>query len=434
MPEPTDPNPHEPILLTVPPVWKFAFSVYFKATGSPPEESALLPIVTQWVDRHASGPLRTALHDTLARGVVALQMGTRDFLPEPLSELIEAYQPGELEERRFRDASHVIAVWAPDLPGHDFLGLWAAVAAARALAAASGGVIYDGEVGRLLSERTYLDPLPSDGRVAVADFSMIPSSLDQLGRGWVTTSGLRRFQIPELEVRNIPPNLIDDLWMVVNAVGQRLLEAISTKNTGGAEGEAQVELGPELRVSLADVARSVGELPSETPEGARGWTTVRLEETDEGYLRIVRPQATQVSHGEWLHSVLSDLTGSQDTLRFVEGGTAEMETAHRRALAELPRVKERFRVGLPVGCVLYVKHGFPHGDGEREYMWLAVNTWEGTQVRCQLVNTPAHRMDLRAGQQFDLDEAELYDWYLTWPDGRTEGGYTTQVVEGPDRE
>jgi uncharacterized protein YegJ (DUF2314 family) len=427
-----------PLVLELPLLWQFSYTVYFYSRGNkPPEVAALLGVVEQWLDRHSEPPFRDAVKKVICEGLVSLRIEEREALPEPEADILRAYHPGELEERRFLEATHGIVVNAPDLRGHSFVGFWAAIAAARALAAASGGAIFDPVVGRLLPERTYLLPLPAEGAVAVGDHLMIPSSLDEKGRGWITTAGLRRFDLPELELRDAPPNLIDHLWVVVNAVAQLLLEAISGKVGLEQVSQPTLALGPELRVDVAAIARSQGAVLEEPPAGARGWTTVRLEQTRggtaHGFLRIVRPHGTHAGHGEWLHSLLTDLAGTQDTLRMVGTGSEAMEIAHRRALAELSGIKARFLAGLPVGCVLYVKHGFPHGKNSHEYMWLAVNTWNGNKVRCQLVNTPTSRQDLRAGQEFELAEAELFDWYLTWPDGRTEGGYTTQVAEADGR-
>jgi uncharacterized protein YegJ (DUF2314 family) len=64
---------------------------------------------------------------------------------------------------------------------------------------------------------------------------------------------------------------------------------------------------------------------------------------------------------------------------------------------------------------------------------VAVNTWTGDRLKGQLANEPDVRRDLRAGQTVWLAEQEIYDWMIQLPDGRTEGGYTTAVVEQEGR-
>ena len=58
--------------------------------------------------------------------------------------------PGEAEERRFREATHLAVIWALNPPMlQPAIGLWSAVAAARAVAAFVEGVILDPEIPRL---------------------------------------------------------------------------------------------------------------------------------------------------------------------------------------------------------------------------------------------------------------------------------------------
>jgi uncharacterized protein YegJ (DUF2314 family) len=61
-------------------------------------------------------------------------------------------------------------------------------------------------------------------------------------------------------------------------------------------------------------------------------------------------------------------------------------------------------------------------------MWLAVNTWTGSRIQAQLANDPQYRLDLRAGQALELDESQVYDWMISFSDGRMEGGYTVEVL------
>jgi uncharacterized protein YegJ (DUF2314 family) len=66
-------------------------------------------------------------------------------------------------------------------------------------------------------------------------------------------------------------------------------------------------------------------------------------------------------------------------------------------------------------------------------MWVAVSTWTGNRFKGQLANHPDVRRDLRAGQTVEIAEPDVYDWMIQLPDGRTEAGYTTDVVEQEGR-
>ncbi|HEU4754618.1 MAG TPA: DUF2314 domain-containing protein, partial [Armatimonadota bacterium] len=296
---------------------------------------------------------------------------------------------------------------------------------------AAKGVILDPDIPRLLSMQTHTERLPADGRLRISEQIILPTSVGERGLAWMTSKGLGRFGLPELEIRDAPPNLDRTIWPVLNGVAYRLLsEAAQARASDEKAGELQV--GPEIRVTLEDIARAEGEPPARPPDGVRGWTDIRLEyhpsRQQDSFLRLVPPRGFRGGQGEWLHGLLGDLFGTEDTLTHIPAGDEAMEIAHRRALDELPHVRQRFGAGLPVGCTLYVKQAFPVQGGSPEYMWLAVNTWGGSRIRAQLANDPQYRLDLRAGQTLELDEADVYDWMISWKDGRLEGGYTTEVL------
>ena len=117
-------------------------------------------------------------------------------------------------------------------------------------------------------------------------------------------------------------------------------------------------------------------------------------------------------------------------MRGVATENAAMEAAHRRAVQELPTVKQRFLAGLKPGEGLFVKHGFPTNAGGHEFMWIAVVKWTDSTVVGQLANTPQHRNDLVMGQTVQITEAEVFDWMFVLPGGRREGGYTSDVALG----
>lgn len=102
-----------------------------------------------------------------------------------------------------------------------------------------------------------------------------------------------------------------------------------------------------------------------------------------------------------------------------------LERAHREAVAGLPGVRERYVRGLPPGTALFVKRGFPAADGSTEYMWATVTGWEGDQILAVLANAPARDVGVRLGDTVLCPVREVYDWLITHPDGRREGGFTT---------
>lgn len=425
-----------PIRLPLPETLCVAYAVYFRSQrAEPPTPEQLLPVVQAWLERHAEDPLRQALREFISRGLLQMQVGGRDLLPPPPPELLRAWRPGELEERRYAEATHMVAIFAEDLPGPPRFGFWAALAAARALAEASGGVILDPDFPRLLKVDSYGEGLPANGRVQITDHILVPQSVDQRGLMWMTTKGVSKFGLPELEIRDAPPHLSEALGSLINGTAQHLIRQLWRLYAEREEPPKELPVGPEIRLGLEDVAAAYGgEEFTGPPEGTRGWAMLRLEfhpgrGKSDDFLRLVAPHGVREKHGVWLNGVLADLLGAgESTLRNVKTDSEAMEIAHRRAVEELPQVKQRFLAGLQPGETLIVKHGFPTQGEQNEYMWLAVNTWRGDRLQTQLMNNPQIRMDLRPGQAVEIREAEVFDWAIMRPDGEMEGGYTNRVV------
>jgi len=429
------PRPTDPVRVPLPPTVDLAAIVYAECPEALlPGPDDLRELTRAWLETHAEDPLRSVLTEFLERGLVSFDIQRRGVCPEPPVSLLEYTSTGDAEKRRFRRATYVILIRTSDLLLPPRAGLWGVVGASRAIAGALDGVSLDFEFPRLFPIDTHDEPLPADGRVAVVEHIVVPSSVDRRGLAWITTKGMSRFGLPELEVRDVPPNRVRALTDIVNGVAQHLVEASMAASVDAAAERRELVLAPEIRLRLEEIYAAYGsEEPPEPEEGARGWTLFRLEyrpsRRHDSFLRLVPPGPARREQGVWLNSLISDLWGSEDTLRHVPADSESMEAAHLRAIAELPEVKQRFQAGLPPGSTLIVKHGFPLEDDYHEYMWIAVSTWSGDRIRGHLANSPQARLDLREGQVIDLRDEDVFDWALHHRDGSSEGGYTNRVVE-----
>jgi uncharacterized protein YegJ (DUF2314 family) len=422
------------------------YVVYFRADADEPRptEDELSRIALRWIGDHTEDPLRSTLEAFLQQGLLSLLVHDRDSIPEPPDELLRAYNPGETEERRFRNATHAILVGSPDLLVPPRIGLWAVLAASRALAAfLPGGALVDPLFPRLLPLEGVNADLPPDGHVRLVDHILIPYSLDaDTGLAWITTKGMDRFGLPELEIRDVPPNLVNGLMPVMNGLAQRLANAameMVMENGDDEEPPDYFSHRAQFWFGLGDVRRAYA-THSDEPDGAderldnEGTSLVRLEVTrgrgsEEVFVRLVPPHGVRYDPGVWLNSLLTDLFGSDPQIAAVETGDAAMENAHNEAVAELPLVRARFRAGFRSGEVLHVKHGFPTDGTGHEYMWIVVTGWEEDgRIHGHLANDPQYRRDLRAGQAVEIGEDEVYDWLIVHTDGRTEGAFTNRAL------
>jgi len=427
------------------------YVVYFRlpAKATLPTVAEIRRMGLDWLDSHCEGPLLPVLRDVLDQNYIGVEIGEREQTPDPPDQLIRAYNPGETEERRYREATHVAFVGGTDLLLPPRPGFWATLALSRALAQAlPGGVIVDPEFPRLLPLSQYDTPIPGDARLYLIDHILVPYSFDEkTGLLWITTKGMNRFGLPDLELCDVPPNLAQPLLPVMNGLAQRIARAamrFAEENTENLDDEAPtiLPLKAEFTFTLEDVRRAYdrGDSEDEEPD-AYGETRIRLEmrETTDAndmnpLIRVIPPADNESETGVWLNSVLDDLFGSNPNLEMVEKGDAAMEEAHQRAVAELPLVKTRFQVGFRSGEVLHVKHGFPTPDDGHEYMWIAVTRWEEGRLIGRLANDPQYRDDLRAGQTVEVNETEIYDWLIIHTDGYMEGAYTNRVLQNSEDE
>lgn len=428
-----------PISLALPEMVQITFLVYLSADGPPPKAEDLPALVAGWIRQHAAEPFDEMLCDWVERGLVTLQVWETSQVPAPPLDLMSHFGATEDETDRFERSTHCITIISPDMLLPPRCGLWGGLAAARALANAFDGVVVDTAFPRFLPVKSYQDDLAAKGRIAIARHICVPFSVDHRGKGWMTTTGMQKFGLPNLEVHDVPPDLSSGLLPVVNAIAQNLTDRVLRLAVEEGAPPRKLSVEPELRVTVDQIARAFGEEASEPEEGVRGWTSIGLSfnrpsRGQERMLQVIPPHGFPGDQGVWLHSMLSDLSHGAYEVRGIAKDSAAMEQAHARALAELPAIKKRFQQGLEPGQLLHVKHGFPTRSGGHEYMWVAVNTWVGDRVRGQLANDPIDRVDLRAGQAVELSDAEIFDWLFTDSDGEHEGGYTNSPLndEGVD--
>jgi uncharacterized protein YegJ (DUF2314 family) len=411
------------------------FGVYFRPSGgAPPHPDTIKLIVLEWLERHAVDPLRPQLRAELESGELRIDVGEKNMIPSPPLAQLSVLGAGPEEAQRYGDASHMAVFSVRDTIRPPRLGLWLSLAAARALAEHACGVILDPEIPRLMPLSQHTEPLPADGRIRMAEHITLFFSVDRRGLAWMTCKGMAKFGLCELEIVNVPPDLTSTLMPVMNTLAHRLwMEAVA--GSGVEPTAREVTLGAEFELGLTDLARAYDTEPEETLHGIPGRARVRLEHRGRRrgwvseFVRVSPPHDFRGEAGVWLNQLVHDLLGAQPTFRVVSTDSEAMQAAHRQAVAELPKVKSRFQAGLRPGEHLHVKHGFPLGDGEHEYMWVGVSTWKGETLRGQLVNVPRYRADLRAGQSVEVDEREIFDWVLLRHDGEMEGGYTDQVVQ-----
>jgi hypothetical protein len=401
------------------------FVVFFAPGKNDPKFDQLKARIVPFFDSLLGEPM-SSLAREFAQSRLHLQLVKRSDLPPVPVGLLRHVGLGEVEERKLEASSLALLIEAEEGNRPPRAGLWTALAAAQACAQILRGTVFDPAASRVIRVAPSPSELTADGSIAIARHIVVPFSIGERGLGWMTTSGMAKFGLIDLEVRDVPPNL-QGLAYLVNALAQHLLDLLDGSRLDGDQ--EVLDLPSSLRIGPQDLARASGgkDAASEVEVGLE--LTSPSAPNQPPFLRLVRPDGVRASHGAWLFDTLEQFIGSQPSVMDADTSGDAMQAAHRRAVAELPRIKNRFVRGLRPGETLYVKHGFPAGRRGKEYMWVVVNRWTGTDLHGQLVNN-ARDSKLRAGHEVDLTETDVFDWVLELPHGEHEGGYTTDVLLG----
>jgi uncharacterized protein YegJ (DUF2314 family) len=419
-------------LLSIVPV---LYTVFFIAERGMPSLEDLLGADPMWTRAHVPEPLRPAIADFRKRGLVLGEVVPKKELPELPLQLLESIGTPELEERMLGAATHAVLLRALDVNAAPRTGLWSVLAAACDVADRLHGVVFDPEGLRVITLDKASKFFQRNGAIAIRDHVIVPFSVDERGVGWMTTRGMTKFGLPELEVKDIPPDLLQLSYLVITT-GQFLVEHAfnAVRATPPA---SSLEVPPAIRLDDELFAHADGGEWEQGASGVRRSTLVSLRfpavPADSGtpFAQIVQPPGVSSDMGVWLYATLVELLGPrQEPVFHVATDGEAMLAAHARAVAELPGVKGRFLAGLRPGQILYVKHGFPTPHGSKEYMWLVAERWKGSQVVGTLVNEPEDVPELQLGQEVEIEEAAIFDWMIQLSAERREGGYTLEITQG----
>lgn len=415
----------EGLILPVPEVLS---AVYLVPTTLPSREARERTKVA--LATRVPGPVGTAARKMLEVGAVKVANQPSSVVP-PLpawlqrhlgvqSALVEAVNQAE----RFAIFS---AAWPPGWPPvHESV----ARACAGALAADIDAPLVDTFVPKVITSRYALATLPdADSQLRLADWILVLQSPEGLGL-WMTTKGLGRFGLPELQVRNVPPQLAAAWTSVLTGLASRLLDQWLDALRGRQE-SAFAEFAAEFEVSEADVADAYRVSPKDG-----GSAVVRLTfdpssaDSADSFLTVQPPDKYSASAGEYLTEICTALFGdSPQDVRYLPSGSS-MDQAIRATRESLPQARERFLMGkLPAGARLMVKHKIAIADGS-EYPWAFVSSWKHPgKVLAHSASDAVRDPHTRAGRPAVIDADSIIDWAI-WVDGQgiIEGGLTNTVA------
>jgi hypothetical protein len=429
----------EDLILPVPDGLSAAYLVPAPPTGPDPEPRSgadLKERLGALLAARLAGPAGAAAEMMLAAGAVTAEALPSSSMP-PLPAWLQNHLgvPAELI-RSVEQASELVLIQAAAEPGWPPMHEWAGRACAAVLAEQTGVPLVDAFTPKVMAADAALRTLPAGhepGGFRLAEWMLVFSSPASAGL-WLTTSGLGRFGLPELQVRNVPPQM-GKAWMTtLTGVASCLLGAWQTALRDRADG-AFARFPALLEVSQDDVARAYGTAAKTGPKTGQS-AAVRLSydpSPEEGvgtFLSVRPPDDYPASAGEFLAGVCAALFGpAEQEVRYL-APSQEMEQAMRSARETLPAARTRFLAGdLPSHGQLMVKHKIS-APGQVEYPWAYVTSW--TDPDKVLGNSAADATldpGIRAGRPIVVDAGAVIDWAI-WIDGQgiVEGGRTNVIA------
>jgi hypothetical protein len=321
------------------------------------------------------------------------------------------------------------AEWPPGWPPvHEAV----ARACSAALAADLGVPLIDAFVPVLLAPEAAIAALPdATSKLRLSDWVLVLRSAEATGL-WVTTKGMGRFGLPELQTFNVPPQLGGSWSTLLLGVCARLLDAWLDA-LRERDSAPFVAIPSVFEVDEADVAEAHG-----IGRQHGGRVRVRLTfdpapaDATESFLTLQPPDDFGASAGEYFAWACAEVFGdSVQEVRYM-ARTDAMERAIKDARSTLPAVRSRFLAGdLPLSARLMVKHALKTAMGT-EYPWAYVNTW--TDPATVLGNSAGNAVrdaKVRTGRPIVIDADSIIDWAI-WIDGQgiAEGGKTNIIANG----
>ena len=414
------------ILLEVPETVQALYIV--PAVDPPPDPASYLRGVS--ADRW-EGTLRDMLAKLLAAPMVPIEVReVGDVMPLPL-DLLGAMGASDAQLRRVADATHYVVVVLRSQSGWPPVHEWMTRALAVVVAEQLDSDVVDVLNYQVLDVETATRTLPnSRDWIRLADWVWVDHSADSTGY-WCTTTGLRRFGLPELQTFATPPHVVEAWGRTMTGIAHRVLGAWSERLADDRHA-AFIELPALYEVTRDDVAVAYGRPPTQ----AAGSATVRLaldpgaNPEQHAFLTIHPPLSWPGSAGEHISSICAALYGARP------GGVRHappsdvMDRAIATARAGLDTIRDRFESGaLDIREKLLVKYALRAETGI-EYMWAYVTSWrDRDRVLATSAADALYHPTVRAGRPVVVPADTIIDWAVEHDElGIIEGGWTQEAL------
>lgn len=290
-----------------------AVALAWTASARTPNEERLAEIAGEWVEQRVDDPFRTRLRRAIAEGALEIESVSRHAAPDPPLEALQRFSEEGWTER-LADADTIVAVRATADPAWPPIAASLCLIAASGIAAATGGLVMDASIPRFIPRAGGDERHPGDGRFLLSDHVIVSISPERGGRGWLTTLGMSRFSLPEIELRHVPMDCAPRAAWLAQAIALRVAEVAVTAPTD-EEGEVRfLEMDDEMALRSRDVAAARGEEESSQDFARPALVRLRVRGARRGlgFLGCSPPRSSPGDADAWLRSTLDTLGIEED--------------------------------------------------------------------------------------------------------------------------
>jgi hypothetical protein len=241
--------------IPIQPVTRTPYFVYLPAPGIPSDDDIRSAIITYWTT-HSPADMCTMGRQFMDAGMlVPIPLDLNEFPACRVMRDVTAVQHPDLQTK-LAGVSACLSLWASDSLGDPRVGLLFGRAAARAIAAARGGVALDAVTGEVLSADS---DAPAEPHRALADEVVIlpvPGSNAQILSP--RTAGAAKYGIPEVQVADVPTGIeyhVGKLLLGAALAIGRMAEAEANRAGDRAK---NITVRSPVTVTGEDVARAMG--------------------------------------------------------------------------------------------------------------------------------------------------------------------------------
>ena len=373
-------------------------------------------------------PIRKFLADAKATVEV---MAAADWILPPKDTLVTvARTVPEAERRQLHDAKEVLVLHVQGDDTQDHMPLRGGFALAEAFARDLRGYVHDEVTHRIDPAAAFADRLP---KTPIGTPFFVPESIlvelhpvdeeDVAGPYRLLSLGMARYGVPDVEMRGFHQRDGGRLAAILNSVAAKL---------------GQGDRGPEIRVSLVDIAKIARKKPDELTR-----TAVKSKDAT---LRLTLAERMPADPDNDVYRIEPGGDGGEDAHVQLLGhlyGDARVLTAGTNdpvLIAAEARAKKNVGAAAATwakvggSLLLRVPFAVPNEKGKTEVMWMKVKTCDAAGVcKGTLASRPVFVKNLEAGAEVSGKLTDVSDYLLELTDGTKEGGETIQILERAGR-